>query len=233
VKNETAAVETPGRRAAAYWFADGLPELVFGAVNLLAGAFGMLMNLFVLVTWLKGAYIVALLVFILLLRKDRVILDLIKARLTYPRTGYVRPPADPVPDQGEWLIPVPKSDQPPPDENVSWFKMRTAFVFWTASMIFMGMQSMGAPAGRWLMPALMTAAAAMVWWGVKDEAHHYSWRAVAPIAVAGLAAPLLDLPPRALGYSPLVIGGVWLIAAGIHSRIGYLRASLVEPAMER
>jgi hypothetical protein len=229
MSEQIAAVESPGRRAAGYWFADGLPELVFGAVNLLAGVFGVLSRIFVATAWFKWAYVAAVTCFMVLLCKDRAILDLIKARLTYPRTGYVRPPRDATPDQNGLLVRVLEGGLPPVDENVSWFKMRSVFVFFLAGQFLPLFDS----SGRWLIAPIMAAAAVWVWWGVQDEVHHYSPLAVAPIALAGVAAAFLDLPGRAWSSVPMVIGGLWLVAAGIYTRIGYLRANPAPPATER
>ena len=89
--------EAAGRRAAAYWFIDGLPEIVFGVVYLALGSVGLAWGSDRKNPWMTGALLVVVLAFLLLFWKDRAILDYCKARVTYPRTGYVRPPAEPVP----------------------------------------------------------------------------------------------------------------------------------------
>ena len=72
------------QRAWNYWFEDGLPVLVGGFGLLFFGA-SMLFDhsLFRLV--LFGLYCVILL-------RHRMIIEWLKVRLTYPRTGYVTPP---------------------------------------------------------------------------------------------------------------------------------------------
>ena len=39
--NTVEQMESPGRRAAAYWFVDGLPEIAFGFALLTFGLFGV------------------------------------------------------------------------------------------------------------------------------------------------------------------------------------------------
>ena len=80
------------RRSWRYWFDDGLPSLLAGAGCLLF-ALSMLyprrddssiLSVVIALT--------AIVLYGLILLRSREILDWLKARITYPRTGYVRPP---------------------------------------------------------------------------------------------------------------------------------------------
>jgi hypothetical protein len=85
------------RRAWSYWFEDGLPTLVGGAG---CAVFGLS---FIFDHSLFRLVLVALYGVIIL--RHRPIVEWLKARLTYPRTGYVTPPYSP---QGA-LPPLPNS----------------------------------------------------------------------------------------------------------------------------
>ena len=209
--------ESAGRRAAAYWFIDGLPEILFGIAYLIMGATGMAWGFYPKRPWMLGALGVSPLVFLLLLWKDRAILDFCKARLTYPRTGYAKPPGDPKPAPSYpwgtrrfgWRA----------DSNVTAFRVRTAFVFifaWqVASFPFIG--------ERWGMPVLMALAAVAVFASSLRDAHPYSWQSALAIALAGLLSAIVEMPRDARHFVPLLIGGVWLLAQGVPALVRYLR----------
>jgi hypothetical protein len=83
------------RRAWNYWFDDGVPALVGGLGSVLFGlSFIFDHSLFRLV--LMALYGVILL-------RNRLLIEWLKVRLTYPRTGYVTPPDSPQ----DRLLPLP------------------------------------------------------------------------------------------------------------------------------
>ena len=85
--------ESPGRRAASYWFIDGLPDIVLGLTLFVFGATGFLWRIYAPHPW---AYDLCLMFtgFLLFFWKGRGIVDFLKSRVTYPRTGYAQPPAE-------------------------------------------------------------------------------------------------------------------------------------------
>ncbi len=82
------------RRAWSYWFVDGLPNLVAGLISLLlAVAFVLLSHQRhnkSLVLFASAAILT--LVYILVFARFRQTIEWLKARITYPRTGYAAPP---------------------------------------------------------------------------------------------------------------------------------------------
>lgn len=80
------------QRAWNYWFVDGLPSLVSGvacvliATSLLSGATRPRHTILVIVG------IVSLLLYVFLLIRLKNVVEWLKERITYPRTGYVAPP---------------------------------------------------------------------------------------------------------------------------------------------
>jgi len=218
--------DSPGRRAAAYWFSDGLPEIVFGPPYLMWGAAGLAWRLDIGSYWAFFAVTtVAMCGFFVVLLFDREILNFLKARVTYPRTGYVRPPAIPrSPSGGTAGAANPK----PRDRNVTLFRDSTAYMFVAAFAIVLWAD------GRWGVPVAMTIATVLIYFLSRHEARPYSWWSVLPIAVAGWATACMDLPRNGREFLPVLIGGAWLLSRGTWTLARYLRAHprpvAVEPA---
>ncbi|HEX4544500.1 MAG TPA: hypothetical protein VH114_15145 [Candidatus Acidoferrum sp.] len=90
------------QRAWQYWFSDGFTNLLIGVGNLLV-AFCMLytphlpMALSVTTVLSVTAWLVALGLYAVVVLRQREIAEWLKAKITYPRTGYVR---SPFPDEG-------------------------------------------------------------------------------------------------------------------------------------
>jgi hypothetical protein len=215
--------QSPGRRAAAYWFVDGLPEIVFGLVYLAMGAAGIALG-FQPKDWLLRAMaLVSGVAFLLLFLRGREILDLLKARFTYPRTGYVRPPLEvSASHYDSWLSPI---HSKPVDENATRFRTRTVFLFFVAMQVmdFVGNLLNHGRVNRWMLPLVMGAVAALEYFWNRDEARPYAWWSAAAIAAGGAVSLVWELPRKSLVYMPLLIGGVWLLAHGVWSLVIYLR----------
>ena len=218
--NSAGQNQSPGRRAAAYWFADGLPEIAFGAVLLAIG----LICIWVVMRgrahrqdwWLLTMYLVAFPLFWSFFFLHRRILDFIKARITYPRTGYARPPVD-FPSKYEYPDKI-ITLRTAVDENVSSFRNHTVYLFLFGA-VFVNFLPV-----RWSLPLVMTAIAAVVHFWSRDDARPYSWRSVFPIPLLGIFAAAANLEPIARGCSSLVIGGAWLSGLGTWTLVHYLRA---------
>jgi len=209
--------DSAGRRAAAYWFSDGLPEIAFGGAYLIFGVLGMTWRVHEPYHWLRLIVEAALPALVILFMWSPNILDPLKARVTYPRTGYVRPPALPR-----------RSGR---DENVSGFPWSTVWLFYVA-MTFVRALNGHLANGRWTVPAVMSLTAVLLYALNCREARPYSWWAVLPIAVAGWASLWLDMPPASREFLPILIGGVWLLSRGTWTLAHYLRAHPRYPGME-
>ncbi len=213
--------ETAGRRAAAYWFIDGLPEIFFGILYIVLGSSGLIWGFNLKNPWMTGVLLVVFLAFLVLYWKDRAILDYFKARVTYPRTGYVRPPAEP--EAYQPLVLVTLGTAPPFDWNVTSFRMRTAFFFFLMSrLVNFTTEILGVDA-RWSVAIVMALVALGVYAGNRRDAHAYSWQSALVIALAGLLSAGVEVPPRSRQFLPLLIGGAWLLAHGVPTLVRYLR----------
>jgi hypothetical protein len=215
--NTAVQSDAAGRRAAAYWFIDGLPEIFFGILYLVWGCIGLVWGFYLKNPWIRWSMVVVVLAFLLLWWKARGILDYFKARLTYRRTGYVRPPAD-MPD-GRWKMITLGLASPPIDSNVTSFRLRTAYAFLMASVLVPADPSVT----RWSVPMLMALVAVAVYSWNRREAHPYSWQSVLAIALAGLLSAGLEMPPNSRHFIPMLIGGLWLLAHGVPTLVRYLR----------
>src|ERR1017187_1883330 len=88
-----------GRRAASYWFVDGLPELLFGLALVIMAALVFLWRMYAPKPWIRFDWLILAVGFILYFLMERRGLDFLKSRVTYPRTGYVQPP-----EEGQWRV---------------------------------------------------------------------------------------------------------------------------------
>jgi uncharacterized membrane protein len=75
-----------------YWFADGLPQLLIGVSALLFGFYFLSTGAPSASTAASILALVAFLIYLLLIVRAAQILEWLKARITYPRTGYAASP---------------------------------------------------------------------------------------------------------------------------------------------
>ena len=79
-------------RARNYWFVDGLPNLVTGMVLVLIGAALLAGQVKPERPLLLGVSLVAIVLYLAFALRIRQVVEWLKARITYPRTGYTAPP---------------------------------------------------------------------------------------------------------------------------------------------
>jgi hypothetical protein len=226
MKNLT-EIDSPGKRAAAYWFADGLEEMAFGLLFFVSGSIALVFHHWQ--HWLLGAvFLIFFCGLWVLFWTDRQILEFLKARITYPRTGYARPPQNPEPDQdilADALLPNKRRGQLLTlfsarafDENVSSFKARTIFVLLAANVAAEQWNR------RWSMAIIMTLAASLIFILNRREARAYSIWSVLPMAVAGLLSAAFEISPESRPWLALLIAGGWLLSIGTWTLVHYLRS---------
>jgi hypothetical protein len=205
-----------GRRAASYWFVDGLPHVIFGSALLLSGASGLLWRRYLPHPKL-GHYLALVSGFGLYFLMGRAILDLLKSRVTYPRTGYVQPPEEMERSSGEILTTLSLRPGPPPKENVTFFERRIVIVIF----FFLVTPFAGSP--RWFVPVLMAALAATLYALNRNSEPFCRWRSALVLGLMGLVALWVDVPPLLQPSLPLLLVGLWLVAQGGRTLINYLR----------
>ena len=222
-----AAEDSPGRRAAANWFIDGLQEIVTGLEFAISGGMAawLLHQPFRSERLLSGGLL--LLLIILVNGGDRSLIEFFKARMTYPRTGYVKPPM-----HAEEL----KLSEPivslarPPNENVTDFRRRTVAV------LFAGWILLGAINHPWGLPVAMFVTALALYLLNRHSERPYCWWYALFLPAAGLLWMSLDTGQGAgdlaSQFRVFVIAGLWLSAQGGWTLYGYLRRNPVPPAKE-
>jgi hypothetical protein len=151
---------------------------------------------------------------------ERKIVQYIKARVTYPRTGYVRPPV-PLGKalRSETIVTLGLRQQPPPDENVTAFRERTVVV------LFLGGWAVHPISSPWGLPFIMSAVAFALYVLNRHEERQYRWWSTLFLPAAAFLSVGLDLPGELQRGLVYVIGGVWLLAQGAWTLYRYLRTN--------
>ncbi|MDR3718311.1 MAG: hypothetical protein P4K98_05880 [Bryobacteraceae bacterium] len=213
--------ETPARRAAAYWFIDGFPEITAGAGFALLGGNAVWFHQIQHRSWPVHAMFLAIGVLSLLVVFvcGRSLSLFLKSRVTFPRTGYVRPPSDW--DQvstGETVISLGlEGKQRPPDQNVTRFRTSTIGVV-MGGYILTGV--IARPIG---LPIAMSVVAILLYALNRRSERSYHWGSVLPLPLAGLAAMWMHLSQDVNPWIAVLLGGVWLLAQGAWSLLSYMR----------
>jgi hypothetical protein len=214
--------DAPGRRAAAYWFIDGLPEIVAGLGFVLFGAGAIWFDHIQPHSWFVRAVFLAIefVALAVIFFYGRSISLYLKARITFPRTGYVRPPSDwEAVSQRETVISLGlEGPQALPDQNITHFRSSTLGVV-VGGNVIAGV--IGEPIG---LPIAMCVVAALFYALHRESERPYYWASVLPLPVAGLGAMLLHMGRDANAWTAVVIGGVWLAAQGGWKLICYMRS---------
>ncbi len=224
---------SPGRRAAAYWFADGLEDILFGLTLLIVGASALLWRLYASHRWVKLTWLVVLVEILLYFSARRRIVDFLKSRITYPRTGYVQPPEE-IESAVQPLTTLSLQPGAPPKQNVTSFKLKTVNVF-LFFLVFLAMPSLNRASdemSRWFVPVLMAALAAALYALNRNSEHPYQWRSTLVLALMGLVFLWVDVSPLLQPLLPLLLGGAWLAAVGGGKLIHYLRENPYPPVGE-
>jgi hypothetical protein len=220
---------SPGRRAAAYWFIDGLPEIVAGVGFVAFGGGAVWFGQAHPHSWSVRAVFLALALISLLVvfAFDRPINLFLKSRVTFPRTGYVRPPADlDQVSQREVVISLGLvGDERPPDQNVTNFRTSTI------SVVILGNILAGAIAKPVGLPIALTLVAVVLYALHRHSERPYHWASVLLLPATGMGAMFLNMEQRTNDWLAVLIGGAWLCGQGAWRLLGYLhRYPKGEPA---
>ena len=214
--NITKPIACFGRRAASYWFVDGLPEILFGLMLVTFAALAFLWRIQTPKPWREFDWMIVAVGFILYTLMERKALDFLKSRVTYPRTGYVQPP-----EEAEWRRPTLTTlslrPDPPAKENVTFFQLRTA------GLIFWFFIAIGRPPGRWVVPVVMPALAIALYALNRKSERPYRWWSALILALTGLVFLWVDVSEPLQRPLPLLLAGGWLVAEGVCTLVNYLR----------
>ncbi len=201
---------SPALRAAAYWFIDGLPEIVSGLVMTLCGGIGLLL-------WSAGVSPLFAFLGLILLWKDRGAVEFLKARLTYPRTGYARPPMDSDDPTARTIATLMPPPVPASDKNVTHFRNNTVVpLVFLANFVFLSDRA-------WMWPVGACGFVAALYVLNRRLERPYRWWEALPLALAASALTLSNLPRNLRLPAALILIGAWLLALGGGKLAFYLR----------
>ena len=214
-------IQTAEQRASRYWFADGLSTLVTGAAMLLIGLFLGSHN-----HQPKPVYVVLELgvigLYLVLMIGQRPIVDWLKERITYPRTGYVRPP-----DCAEGYAAPPELPSlfAPRDEASARSRTdATIRLVCAAAIVLLACATLMLTHNRWFFAAggcLMSAA----FWLFDRQHRQLTWIAFAGFPLFGLYMtafrPNLATSPDRLDYF-LAAGGALFLLDGAVALVRYV-----------
>jgi hypothetical protein len=208
-----------GRRAAAYWFADGLPEILSGLALVITAAMAFTWRIYAPKSSEEFDRLIVFAGIILYFLVERRVLDFLKSHVTYPRTGYVQPPEE-TQLRVQTLTVLSLRPDPPAKENVTFFKWRVVGLIWWVFWV-----AIGIPAGRWVMPVLMAALAVALYAVNRRSEHPYRWWSALILGLTGLVFVWVDVPAPLQRPLPLLLAGGWLLAQGACTLVHYLRAN--------
>lgn len=208
---------SPGRRAAAYWFVDGLPEIASGVEFAAMCTAEMLVRIAKspgeqLWAFKGPAFAVYVVFFILVVGGDYKLIEYLKSRLTYARTGYVRRPEY---FEQAHALETESLLFPTRNENVTQHKIKTV------SFMFGGQILGGFIRHPWGLPVSLGAFALALYVFDRDTERPYHWPSMLLLPISGLLLMRLNLPSQFTG----IVEGVWLAGVGAWTLFSYLRRS--------
>lgn len=212
------------RRAWIYWSADGLPSIVIG-IGCLTMAFLLFTNHSQLPRLLDVILVVgALGLYSFIVLGNRQILDWLKSRLTYPRTGYVAPPysagvaeyASRVPSLG---LQNDASAVPEEIRRARRFRSQTTLLlFIPIVLVAIAALLVSSP---WINLVLGFTVSAALWWGTRFD-RSLSWLVIIGFVLLGFYMFFFSIPPSER-LKVLVAGsGVLFTLGGTATFIRYL-----------
>jgi hypothetical protein len=222
------------KRSWSYWFADGLPQLLIGVSALLFGFYFITTSA---PSANKASTILAfagLALYLLLLLRAKQILEWLKGRLTYPRTGYAASPYfasmnDLSCSASLNLTPVQDPNALAIQEIKRARKARDRRLFFTYIFISCSSVPLFIVRGPWICVPIGIVMGLILWLGTRAD------RSVSSLVILGF--PLVGFYVGALQIAPGVRFGYFalgagflFILAGLLSLLLYLRRNPVSNA---
>ncbi len=198
--------QSPGRRAAVYWFSDGLPDIFFGTILIVCAGAALFWQSLAPHSWIYDLLLITAGYALHSATEQRVLVYL-KSRTTWRRTGYVQPPEEFEPGAGLTTLSI---NPAPRNENVSHFARRTTLVVF---FVLYGAFNTAPP--RWLAPAAMCGLAMGLYFANRKTEHPFqAWWATA-LALSGLIFLLVPIAPHYQALVCYLIAGGWLVVHGL------------------
>ncbi len=215
------------RRSWHYWFEDGLPSLVTSAGCLLMAFFLLYPHYHSNSPVRAILTITAVLLYGTTLIGQRQILHWLKARITYPRTGYVSPPyfaEDSVTSLDLTTLSLQGADANPPEDAARLHADRKHRLWLAIALTLIAIVPTMFIRSPWICSATGVLLAAATWFGARNE-QRLSWIVLGGFPIVGFWMSVFLSPaiigPERIAYF-LAGAGVLFFLDGAASLIRYL-----------
>jgi hypothetical protein len=165
------------RRSWHYWFEDGLPSMVTSAGCLLMAFFLLYPRHRSDSPFTFAMVLVALFLYGAILLRNRQVLDWLKARITYPRTGYVSPPyfaEDTTLPLDLNALSLQGADANPPEDAARLHADRKRRLWFAVALTLIAVVPTMFIRSPWICSATGLLLAAALWFGARHE-QRLSW----------------------------------------------------------
>ena len=189
-------------RARNYWFVDGLPNLVTGMVLVLIGAALLAGQVKPERPLLLGVSLVAIVLYLAFALRIRQVVEWLKARITYPRTGYTAPP---------YLT---------EDSTLSPDRKRRAWLL--IGLVVAVILVTRLVESRWICVAAGLLAGLSLWLAIRKN-EKVSWIEVGAFPLVGLCLTIFPVAPRNRLPFFVLGAGLALALSGALRLVRYLR----------
>jgi hypothetical protein len=216
------------QRASRYWFDDGLPTLLTGLACLLMAFFLLYPRTGNSSPVATVVSLAAVVLYGVVLLRQREILDWLKSRITYPRTGYVRPPhfaENANPPQELTILSLGGANAAQAETANALYRDRKRRMGLTMILTMAAVLPMLFFRNPWLCSLAGLLLAAAMWFGARLE-QRLSWIVLAGLPVLGVTLSLF-LPRDRIGPERaawfLAGSGVLFVLEGALTLFSYLR----------
>lgn len=220
------------RRAWTYWSADGLPSILIG-IGCLTMAFILFADHSRLPRVLDVILLVATLaLYSFIMISNRQILEWLKARLTYPRTGYVAPPYSAGFDRFSFQSVALDLSQAGPDVPSDLLALRQSRGRWTLLLVLVNVAVTIAAltvASPWICVLLGFTTAGALWWGTRFD-KSLSWIVIVGFVLLGFYMAVFAIPPSERLKVMVAGWGSLFVLGGTITFIRYLLAHPSPPS---
>lgn len=221
-KNGIAQAE---QRAWDYWFVDGLPNLVSGVACVLVATSLLSAAMRPRHTIIAITSIVSLVLYVFLLIRLRSVVEWLKERITYPRTGYVAPPN--LPD--DQALPVHlttlalrEAERRRASEVDQQYQHRKWQMWMIIALAVVGAAATWLIVSRWICLIVGFGVGGALWLATRKK-QRISWIEITAMPLVGFCAFIVPVHRQDRLLVFVAGGGIALIISGTVSLIRYLQ----------
>lgn len=213
-----------------YWFVDGLPNLVAGTACLLIGFFLLTAQARPRKPFVLGFGVAAMVLYGVLLFRMKQVIEWLKARITYPRTGYAAPPYftndnDTLPfDLTTLSLSGTDAKRSSDVERLGQDRRRRAWL--VIALLLLAVGATWFIESRWICLVVGLVASFSLWWGTRDN-ERAAWIEMIAFPFVGFYLLIFPVAQRNRMTFFVLGGGLALVLSGAFSLVRYLRHNRV------